>query len=225
LNIDAGELEGEPEELYALADIVNVACGGHAGDEASMTRVLAACANHGTRAGAHPSYVDREGFGRRAQEVAPHVLRAQVSEQCEALLGRAEALGVAVGFVKPHGALYHAADASAELARAVVGGAVEVLGYDVTCIGPAAGALAQAAEAAGIAYAREGFADRGVDARGKLLPRGTPGALVTDPIAAAARAVELASSGVVETICVHGDSPGAVAIARAVRGALEGLSR
>jgi UPF0271 protein len=135
LNIDAGELPDDPEELYALADVLNVACGGHAGDEASMRRVLAACARAGTRAGAHPSFVDREGFGRRAVTVSPPRLCAEVAEQCELLLEQGDALGVKIAFVKPHGALYHAADADLALARAVVGGAVEALGYELTMVG------------------------------------------------------------------------------------------
>jgi 5-oxoprolinase (ATP-hydrolysing) subunit A len=220
LNIDAGELDDEPEELLALAHVVNVACGGHAGDDASMHRVVGRCATLGTGIGAHPSYADREGFGRRAQAVTPERLRALVAEQCERLLAHAEAAGVRVAYVKPHGALYHAADAERALAEALVAGAVEVLGYDVTVIGPAGGALADAAARAGVALAREGFADRGLGPDGKLLPRGSPGALILEPAAAALRAAELASSGRVDTVCVHGDTPGSVAIARAVRGAL-----
>jgi UPF0271 protein len=221
LNVDAGELPDEDPALYALADVLHIACGGHAGDEASMRRVLEACAANGTRAGAHPSYVDRDGFGRRALEVAPDVLRAQVAEQCERLLAVADAARVKVASVKPHGALYHAADRDPALARAVVGGAVEALGYDVVIVGPAGGALAEAAGEAGVGFAREGFADRGVGPDGKLLPRGQPGALVTDPAVAAARARELAFGGAIDTLCVHGDTPGAAVIARAVRAALD----
>jgi 5-oxoprolinase (ATP-hydrolysing) subunit A len=221
LNIDAGELPDEPEELALLAHVVNVACGVHAGDDASMRRLVRTCAASGTGLGAHPSYADREGFGRRPREIAPDALRAVVAEQCERLLAHAEAEGVRVAFVKPHGALYHAADADRAIAEAVVAGAVEVLGYDVTVIGPAGGALADACATAGVALAREGFADRGVGPDGKLLPRGAPGALLPDPRAAAARAAELVSSGLVDTVCVHGDTPGSVAIARAVREALD----
>src|SRR5579859_2894174 len=145
LNIDAGELPDEPELLVELAHVVNVACGGHAGDDASMLRLARRCAEVGTALGAHPSYADREGFGRRPQAIAPAALRAVVAEQCERLLGHADAAGVRVRFVKPHGALYHAADADRATAEAVVAGAIEVLGYDVTVIGPGGGALADAA--------------------------------------------------------------------------------
>jgi UPF0271 protein len=220
LNIDAGELLDEPEELYAIADVVSIACGGHAGDAASMRRVLDLCKVHGTSAGAHPSYVDREGFGRRAQPIAPDALRGQVADQCEQLFAQAQAACVPIEYLKPHGALYHAADADEAIARAVIAGAIEVLGYEITCIGPANGELAKAADRAGIRFAREAFADRAVLPSGKLVPRDQPGAVIHDPRVAAARALELARSRDVDTLCVHGDTPGSVAIARAVRDAI-----
>lgn len=219
LNVDGGELEDEPMELYALADVVHVACGGHAGDDASMERVTRACASASTGVGAHPSYDDREGFGRRAREVAPDVLTAIVARQCERLHAIAEREGVALASVKPHGALYHAAHADDGTARAFVAGVVRALG-PIAVVGPTGGALERAAIAAGAPFQREAFADRGVRADGSLVPRGEPGALVDDPAVAAARARELASRGDVDTLCVHGDTPGAVAIARAVRDAL-----
>ena len=216
LNVDAGELPDEPEELYALAHVVNVACGGHAGDAASMRRVVALCAKSGTGVGAHPSYPDREGFGRRAMTMSPEALLASVAEQCEALRDVTKD----VAYVKLHGALYHAANADAAVARAALGGARRVLAR-VTVIGPAAGAIAEVARELGLPYAREGFADRGVRDDGSLIPRGQPGAMIDDPERAAARARELAASGTVDTICVHGDGPHALAIARAVRSALD----
>jgi UPF0271 protein len=219
LNIDAGELDDEPEELYALADLVNVACGGHAGDEASMDRVLAACARLGTRAGAHPSYADREGFGRRAQVVSPEALGEQIAAQCAALARAARARGVDVFSMKLHGALYHAANASPEIARACVAAAERALGR-VAIVGPAGGELERAARDRELSFLREAFADRGVRPDGTLVPRGEPGALVEDPAVAADRARSLARGGDVDTICLHGDTPGAVANARAVRAAL-----
>jgi UPF0271 protein len=223
LNIDAGELDDEPAELYALADVVNVACGGHAGDARSMERVLAACRVHGTIPGAHPSYEDREGFGRRelaasAREVGHGVLR-----QCRALRDVAGRLGVEVRYLKPHGALYHAANRRADLAAAVLEGAREGLeGFfaGATLIGPSDGELQRAAAALGMRYAREGFADRGMRPDGTLVPRGEPGALITDPVAARAQARRLAASGAYDTLCIHGDTPDAVAIARAVKSEL-----
>jgi UPF0271 protein len=223
LNIDAGELPDEPEELYALAHLVNVACGGHAGDDASMDRVILACARTRTRVGAHPSYADREGFGRRALDVAPETIRASVAEQCARLRARAEHAGATVSYAKPHGALYHAANGEPAIARAVVEGAVRALGEGVVLVGPSKGELHRAAAAAGCGYLRERFADRGVRPDGTLIPRGEPGALVADPKEAAKRALTIARDGDADTICVHGDTPGAIAIARAVRLALDGL--
>ena len=224
VNIDAGERDDEPEELYALAHVVNVACGGHAGDDVSMRRVAVACVRLGTRIGAHPSYADRAGFGRRALDVPPEAMRASVADQCRALRAHAEAAGGEVLFVKPHGALYHAASAERALAVAVVAGAVDALGRSITFIGPPGGALVAAAVDAGLAYAREGFADRGVRADGTLVPRGEPDAVIEDPERAAARARELIARGDVDTICVHGDTPGAPAIAREVRAAVDRAS-
>jgi UPF0271 protein len=225
LNIDLGELPEEDEQLYALAHVANIACGGHAGDEASMRQALERCARHGTRAGAHPSYVDREGFGRRVLDVAPEVLRAQIAGQCARLAGLASALGVPLEFAKPHGALYHSANRAPALARAVVAAVREVLGPRVIIICPGAGALSEAAQDAGLAHAREGFADRGTLPDGTLIPRGQPGAVITDPRVARENTVRLARGGTIDTLCVHGDTPGAVAVAREVRAALDTLPR
>jgi 5-oxoprolinase (ATP-hydrolysing) subunit A len=224
LNVDLGELPDEPEELYACANVANVACGGHAGDDPSMRRAIALCSAHGAALGAHPSYPDREGFGRSRMAMAPEVLRRIVGDQCARLEALARGAGAAVAFVKPHGALYHAAHEDEATAEAVVLGARQALG-DVTVIGPARGALARAAARAALGFAREGFADRATRADGSLVPRSEPGALVLDPPAAAARAAGLVASGGVDTICVHGDTPGAVAVARAVREALDALAR
>ncbi|KFE66818.1 5-oxoprolinase subunit PxpA [Hyalangium minutum] len=225
LNIDLGELPGEDEQLYALAHVANIACGGHAGDEASIRSALEQCLRHGTLAGAHPSYADREGFGRRALDVPPEVLRAQVVEQCTRLATQARALSLPVKYAKPHGALYHSANKSPELARAVVSAVREVLGSDVTVIGPPSGALREAAQGEGLAYAREGFADRGILPDGSLIPRGQPGAVITDPQVARQNAIRLAQAGSIDTLCVHGDTPGAVTVAREVRAALDALTK
>ncbi|WP_257462531.1 LamB/YcsF family protein [Archangium lipolyticum] len=224
LNIDLGELPDEDERLYTYAQVANIACGGHAGDERTMRRALAACARHGTRAGAHPSFEDREHFGRRELVVAPEVLRAQVAAQCAELAMLASEVGVPVRYAKPHGALYHAANKDPALARAVVDGIVGSLGPGVTFIGPGSGALREAARAVGLAYAREGFADRGTLPDGSLIPRGQPGAVLSDPALARENALRLVLGGTVDTLCVHGDSPGAVAMAREVREVLDVLS-
>jgi UPF0271 protein len=222
LNIDLGETEEEADELYAYAHVANIACGGHAGDARSMARAVALCGEHGARVGAHPSYPDREGFGRRRLAIEAAAMRDVVAAQCEALAAVARAAGARVEFVKAHGALYHAARDDAELAAAILAGVALSLGRGVTVIGPPTGALASAAAREHVPYAREGFADRATRPDGTLVPRTEPGALVTDPGAAADRARALARAGTVDTICVHGDTPGAIAIARAVRAALDG---
>ena len=182
-----------------------------------MNRVVAFCAGHGIEVGAHPSYVDREGFGRRSLTVAPALLEQQIFEQCAALAKIAAELGVKVTFVKPHGALYHDAARDSALAAALIDGAVRALGQ-VAVLGPWWGdpALQTLAVARGLTYWREGFADRALRADGSLVPRSEPGALIHDPATAAAQARALASK--VEAICIHGDSPNALAIARALRG-------
>ena len=214
LNLDAGEHDDERPELWRLADVVCIACGGHAGDEASMQRVLAAARG----VGAHTSYPDREGFGRRTIEMALPDVTATIVEQCARLAALAT-----VAYVKPHGALYHDANASLPLAAALLDGAMRVLGAGVIVIGPPHGRLREAAEAAGLRYLREGFADRAVRPDGSLVPRSEPGALVTDPAVAAARVRELAADH--DTVCIHADTPGSLAIARAVRQAVDRLPR
>jgi UPF0271 protein len=225
LNLDAGEHDDEPEELWALADVLSVACGGHAGDERSMTRVVEFCAARKRPGiGAHPSYPDRENFGRKTLPLDAEALRLSVAEQCRKLATIAAAHGRIVEWVKPHGALYHDANRSLGSAYAIVFGARDVFGKDVGFIGPAGGLLDDIAHrfAHGIRfrYLREGFADRATRPDGSLVPRSEPGALITDPALAAARARMLANQ--VDTICVHADTPGALAIARAVREALDG---
>jgi len=220
LNIDLGELPGEPEELYALAHVANIACGGHAGDDASIAEALRRCRAHGTRVGAHPSYPDRAGFGRRPMVMPPAELRASVLEQCARLATHARHYGIPVTSVKAHGALYHDAAVDPATARAFVDGAVDALGAGFTLLGPDAGPLPGMARQAGLLYAREGFADRRARLDGSLVPRGEPGALIVEPSEAATLAHELAASGRFDTLCVHADTPGALAIARAVRQAL-----
>lgn len=224
LNIDLGELHDEDEQLYALAHIANIACGGHAGDDATMRHALERCIRHGTRAGAHPSYADRENFGRKEQDVAPEVLRAQLTEQCARLATLARELGVPLEYAKPHGALYHAANRSPVLARVVVDAVKEALGAGVTLMGPGVGTLSDTARREGLAYAREGFADRGTLPDGSLIPRGQPGAVITDMARARENTARLATSGTIDTLCVHGDTPGAAGIAREVRATLDALA-
>jgi UPF0271 protein len=220
LNLDAGELDHESEQLWRMFDVLGIACGGHAGDARSMRRVLAFCASDGIRVGAHPSYPDREGFGRRSLAIEPAALEASIAAQCSALAAIARETGVTVESVKPHGALYHDARTQPVLAEAVIRGAIAALGSSLAVIGPPAGALHDAALAHGLRYAREGFADRTARPDGTLVPRGEPGALIVEPAHAAARALAIARD--VDTICIHADTPGALSIARAVREALRG---
>jgi UPF0271 protein len=220
MNLDAGEHPDEPEELWELFDVLNIACGGHAGDAASMERVVRWCAASGCAIGAHPSYPDRPGFGRRTLAIEPAALAASARAQCTALAAVAHRHARTVEYVKPHGALYHDAAARTALAHELLGAVTDVLGDAIVVIGPPAGGLREAAEARGLRYASEGFADRRMHPDGSLVPRTEPGALLTDPSEAAAQARMLAAH--LDTICVHADTPGALTIAGAVHRALRG---
>ena len=221
LNIDLGELDEEEEDLYALATVANVACGGHAGDEATMQRAVTLARRHGTRVAAHPSFVDRAHFGRESMKVEPAELYQAIVDQVSALGAVLRAAEMDLFGVKAHGALYHAAAATAETAAALLDAAVAEWPAPLVVVGPPYGVLAEESRRRALVYAREGFADRGYDATGKLIPRGQPGALIEEPMQCAEQAVRLARSDGVETICVHGDGPRALETARAVRDRLE----
>lgn len=213
LNLDAGEYPDEPPALWELADILCVACGGHTGDEASMTRLASFVAAHPHIAlGAHPSYPDRPNFGRTHMDVEPSLLAALLLDQCLALHTIASAHAVRVRYIKPHGALYHDAARDPALADIVRNVGRAAFGDDVTVIGPG--------RTARTGYLREGFADRALRPDGTLVPRTEPNALITDPTLAAERARELVATNTVDTICCHADTPGSLAIVRAVREAL-----
>jgi UPF0271 protein len=216
LNSDLGEEVTDDAGLLAVVTSANVACGFHAGTPAIMHEVCAEAARLGVVVGAQVSYRDREHFGRVARDVDHDLLRDQVGEQVSALSEIAELEGTAVSYVKPHGALYHRVTVDEEQADALLAGsgALPVLGF------PGSRLLALAA-AAGRATYDEGFPDRGY-AQGRLIDRGRPGALLDDVDAVAAQGVRLAAD--VASLCVHGDSPGAVAHAWAVRRALEDAS-
>jgi UPF0271 protein len=225
LNSDLGESFGawrlgDDAAMFGVVSSANVACGFHAGDAATMRASAGLAARHGVTLGAHPGYRDLAGFGRRALAASPEELAAELLYQLGALDGVARAAGVRVRYVKAHGALYHRLGADPVAAEAFAR-AVAAFDPALPLLGLAGSALESAATEAGLRFAREGFADRGVGADGRLVPRGEPGAVLTDPAAVAARAVELARSGDVDSICLHGDTPGAVELARAVRAALE----
>ena len=221
LNADLGE--GLPAALDdALLDIVtsaNVACGGHAGDHQSMRRTLLSASSRGVAVGAHPSYRDRAGFGRRALDVPPEVLRADVLIQLDALLAVASEVGVVVGYVKPHGALYNAIVHDEAQAEAVVD-AIGAAFPGGTVLGLPGSAFLRLATQAGLRPVTEGFVDRAYTPQGTLVPRSEPGAVLLDPDAVTTQAARLALSGLVDSLCVHGDTPGTVALASAVREAL-----
>jgi UPF0271 protein len=237
LNADLGEgfgiwRLGDDDALLEVVTSANVACGFHAGDPSTMRRVCARAAAAGVAVGAQVSYRDLAGFGRRFIDVAPQELADDVLYQMAALDGVARASGTRMAYVKPHGALYNAAVTHDEQARAIVD-AVAAYDSSLPVLGLPGSVLLRAAEAAGLPTVREGFADRGYTALGTLLPRREAGALVHDPAAVAERAVRMVTDGVVvavdgtevtlavDSVCVHGDTEGAVGLARAVRNALE----
>ena len=235
LNADLGEtVDGAPTAddagLFAVISSASVASGGHAGDAASMREAVARAAQRGFAVGGHPSYPDRAGFGRTRLALPTADLRAAVAGQLNALV----AAGADLRYVKPHGALYHAVRDDAEQADALAAAVADVsgrLGRALPILG-LPGAIEGAAARAGLGFRLEAFLDRGYRADGSLVPRGAAGDLLHDPAEVASRAVRLATEGVVVAIdgtlvqtdavslCVHGDSPGAVAMARAVRAAL-----
>jgi 5-oxoprolinase (ATP-hydrolysing) subunit A len=242
LNADLGEgfgvwRLGDDDALLDVVTSANVACGFHAGDPVTMRRTCARAAVRGVAVGAQVSYRDLAGFGRRFLDVEQAELTDDLLYQLAALDGIARVAGTRVTYVKPHGALYNAAVSHEGHAQAVIDA---VLAYDrqLPVLGLPGSALLRRAEAAGLRPVAEGFADRGYTAAGALVPRSEPGALVQDPATVAERAVRMAADGVVEavdgttlrmpvrSVCVHGDTPGAVRIARAVRTAIEdaGLS-
>jgi 5-oxoprolinase (ATP-hydrolysing) subunit A len=213
LNADLGEEVTDDAALLAVVTSANVACGYHAGTAEIMRAVCEQAAERGVSVGAQVSYDDRANFGRVARDVPRDVLRDQVADQVGTLSAIASGAGTSVRYVKPHGALYHRVIVDEDQASAVLdgSGALPVLGMP--------GALLRGAEAAGRVVFLEGFPDRGYGPDGRLLPRGDPGALLEDPAEIAEHALELAAS--VQSLCLHGDSPGAVAHAHAVRRVLE----
>ncbi|MDZ7802220.1 MAG: 5-oxoprolinase subunit PxpA [Trueperaceae bacterium] len=241
LNADAGESfgawpMGADTRLFPALSSVNVACGFHAGDPATMLRTVRLAREHGVAIGAHPGYPDLVGFGRRDMAVDPEQVHADVLYQLGALSGILRAEGLALHHVKPHGALHHRVTQD-EAAADAVARAIRDVSADVPFVvlgGPGGTVMQQAAQAHGLRTIREAFPDRAYLASGTLAPRTMPGALVHDPDEVAARAVAMVTRGEVpavdggstrveaETLCIHGDGPRAPDIAAAVREALEG---
>ena len=219
LNADVGEGPGE-EPLYALITSENIACGGHTGNEDTMREAVRLALRHGVAIGAHPSYPDRERFGRVTMNLPPLTLSRAIAAQVAALVSTAEAEGARVTHVKPHGALYGDAGAAPDIARAIADG-VGSVSHALVLVGLAGSPALRVWSELGFPVAAEGFADRAYAADQTLVPRTEASALITDPEAAARQAVRLADDGVCATICVHADTQGAAAIAAAVRGGLE----
>ncbi|MFI8768818.1 LamB/YcsF family protein [Streptomyces sp. R-07] len=237
LNADLGEGFGrwtltDDEQLLSVVTSANVACGFHAGDAATMRRVCELAAARGVRIGAQVSYRDLAGFGRRAMDVPAAELAAEVAYQIGALEVFARAAGSRVSYVKPHGALYNRVVRDDEQAAAVVDG-VLLADRTLPVLGLPGSRLHEAAAAAGLPVVAEAFGDRAYRADGSLLPRGQEGAVVTDPDEVVERAVSMARFGVVtahcgssvpvraRSLCLHGDTAGAVGLARRVRAQLE----
>lgn len=220
LNSDLGEGMPTDAEVMASVTSANIACGGHAGDRDSMARTIALALERGVAIGAHPSYPDRESFGRKALDLPAEVLRHAILAQLQALAEAAHAAGAEVRHVKAHGALYNQGERDPRIAD-ILAAAVAEHDARFILVCPPGSAMALRAAAHGLRVAREGFCDRAYEPDGTLRPRSQPGALLTDPDPAAAQALELARRGDVDSLCVHGDTPGAPAIARRVREALE----
>jgi UPF0271 protein len=219
LNADLGERDGEAP-LYALVSSANVACGGHAGDEATMREAVRLALARGVAVGAHPSYPDRTRFGRVSIPLPAAALADAVALQIGALALIADELGGALTHVKPHGALYNDAARDLAIAGAIADGVARVSG-DLAIVGLAGSRALDLWRGRGLRVAAEGFADRAYERDGSLVTRTRPGALIDDPFAAAEQALALARAGRCETICVHSDTPGAAAILATVRRRLE----
>lgn len=237
LNSDLGESYGAfrigfDDELFPLISSANVACGFHGGDPRTLERTVAACKTHRVRVGAHPGFPDLVGFGRRVISATPDEIRTDTLYQLGALDAFCRAAGVTLQHVKPHGALSNVTMKDEALAAAIAA-AITSFNPDLLLFAMPGSALLAAGEAAGLRIAREAFADRAYNANGSLVNRRLPGAMITDPTAAATRMVRLVSEGKIrtidgqdlllqaDTICTHSDTPGAIAIVQAVRSALE----
>ncbi len=238
LNADLGESFGtwrlgDDERLVAHITSANLACGFHAGDFRVMEATVVLCRRAGVAVGAQPGYPDLLGFGRRPLDFEPAEVESMVRYQIGALEGFCRANGIEMQHVKPHGALYNQAAADPALASAIARAVARFSG-DLVLYGLASSApMAAAAAESNLRYVPEAFADRRYLASGALQPRSDPGSVITDPVSAAAQAVTIATETHVtavggervevraESICCHGDTPGAVEIAAAVRRGLE----
>ncbi len=240
LNCDMGEVpeaiaDGTQEELLRSITSANVACGGHAGDEETMRITVEQAMRHGVAIGAHPGYADRENFGRLELKIPAQDVADSVFEQVRALAKVAEKCGAEVVHVKPHGALYNQAVRNRELAQAIADGVARWRG-DVVLVGLAGSPMLEVFREAGFTVAAEAFADRRYEPDGTLRSRKFEDALIRDPEMAARQALGMVERGLVttsdgsevalepQTICIHGDTPGAAKIAAEVARALRSAS-
>lgn len=238
LNADAGEsfgryVLGNDAALIPFLTSVNIACGFHAGDPGIMRHTVALAHQHGVAVGAHPGFPDLAGFGRREMSLSPREVEDLVVYQIGALAGVAAAQGVPLRHVKPHGALYNMAARDTALADAIAR-AVAAVDGTLVLVGLSGSSLIHAGTRAGVRTASEVFADRSYESDGRLVPRSRTGSVLHDAEAIAARAVQMVRERMVtatdgtsvalqpDTICIHGDTPGAAALARRIRAALEG---
>jgi UPF0271 protein len=228
LNCDMGENIGSDKAIMPYITSANIACGFHAGDESSMRETVRMAKRYGVAVGAHPSWKDIEGFGRREMSLPPDEVESLVLYQVGALYAIAKAEGVELRHIKPHGALYNQAAQDQSLARAIAG-AVKRFGVDLILVGLAGSGLIEAGMEAGLRVAQEGFPDRNYNSDWTLVSRREANALIESPEEVAAHAVNLAQEGIdlngrslrVDTLCLHGDHPQAARNARLVRERLE----
>ena len=237
LNSDMGEsfgayTIGADDEILRWVTSANVACGWHGGDPHVMRQTVARAKALGVAVGAHPSYPDLLGFGRRAMQITRQEARDYMLYQIGALRAFVEALGLTLQHVKPHGAIYNVAVKDRELSLGIAEG-VKDAGGDLIVVGLPDSEIVKAGQELGLRVAREAFGDRAYNEDGTLVSRKIAGSLITDPAVVARRVIGLAQGRVAaitgkeilfqaDTICLHGDTPGAATIAKAVREALHG---
>jgi 5-oxoprolinase (ATP-hydrolysing) subunit A len=219
LNCDLGEGVGNDEDIMPYITSANIACGFHAGDEHTMRETIRLAKRFGVNAGAHPSWDDRENFGRVEMDVSPEEAAKLVVEQIQILAGIAKKEAVTLTHVKPHGALYNQAAKDIELASAIAR-AVKTVSMDLILVGLSGSRSLEAGREVGIRVAAEGFPDRGYNTDGSLMSRLLPGALIESPEEVANHAVELIKQGGMDTLCLHGDHPRAAENAKLLRDVL-----
>jgi UPF0271 protein len=232
INSDLGEGAGTEMALMPLITSANIACGGHAGNENTMRTTVELAMRHKVAIGAHPGYPDRERFGRVPMDIPDRELIESIRRQIESLVAVASRLGARLTHVKAHGALYNQSERNTTIARNVIF-AIQAAtgGHELVIVAPPGSAMLKEASGMGMKVAREGFVDRAYEPDGTLQSRSIPGSVLTDPADAARQALSFVKNGgvasvdgsflklAVDTLCVHGDTPGAPEIAQAVRDA------